>query len=1288
MYASIGLKKLPTFTTILPLLLLLLTHLHEPMPMHGYGQIAPPPILDYISSRMEGYTYRDNSNVTIVELTDSAGLMDLYSSGLRIRYISKTMPVVFVEASSDEVRSVIGSRYVKSIWPDRIVKLADIDILGCRFSLSGYRIMPLNETTIMVNANLLWSMGYTGRGVRIAIVDTGVDSSHPDLHFLNGTSKIVESISFVEEDVEDRHGHGTAMAGIAAGSGLASGGRFKGVAPDALIINVKAFKTEGLEAYSTIEILFKALEYIETVKPDVVCAAWGVYPPIPEDHPFNRLVKRLVDLGIVFVAAAGNLGYQWTVVSPSSTPSVISVGAATRSGVAFFSSRGPDPYSLRATPLVVAPGVRIVAPGSGVLYDKFRYDGYEGYIEISGTSPATAHVAGVVALILSAKPWLTPQAILASLVASAKPFKDVDYTEQGAGLVDAYSCLKMLEEGLQPFEIRVPVEYTSGLRSITLDRRGWAPVLGSHYYKIYGNYTMIGNGLFHLILSERAMLTWLFYSKVRVLEGLSISILPIDSGRWITHESMNTTTGFKVTSFSDRLWSGYADLEYKGVRIRIEVAIPLDQPYIEFKFSKMSGGVELLNVTLTPSIMLGFVEAAYLGGLEGIIVWSRDMFIGLASTDKPCSHLLGGSRDAYAVNPENVTLTFRYSGTPIKIYISIYDSYREVASTLSMLTGRGIVEAFLKPIEVIRVLPPETSSVFRILVRNLGSSRDVRISIRIVGLPEGSIYEYSMSYDIRLDSYTDNRYELRLPKLSTGLYKVYVELENLPCEIHRSYDRLVFDLYVGLYPKIVVPLPSRIDGIEKPFILMYPGDVDYLNVTLISSTPMSWVNAYIVGNASLILRVYSTKSVGFQAYTSIYGYIPDGLEPTMYSGSLVFEGYGGVIASIPISICVREPVAIVLWHDRLDFIPGRNDLYLWYTELWKASALKGVRIVPASLNILQPRRIDLLILPDPYYGYQDIRSILDYFLERDGSAVILAGPAIFALRYGYRTILEEYGLKAVKEPYFRWSNSSTKLDLYGFEELSSLNLTVVYGVFFDISTTTMGRAVQVMFRALEVGPYGFLNVSKSFYSSFICRSLPDGRVKLFVYSSVYSFDDLWCRLGYEVKWDVEEGRLIGYVEPIENATTRNIDLLTIITSRLSNKPPRILSINVLDSRVEQMFESYTLVVAARDEESDAGKLNVTARIEKPNGVVIHVGGSYLKDGVYILYYTPGMNDPIGEYRVVVRVEDMLHAYSERYLKFEVIPPVRSILIIIILVGVPFAIIGYILGRRARLRIRE
>ncbi|MEM2740369.1 MAG: hypothetical protein QXQ29_06180, partial [Candidatus Bathyarchaeia archaeon] len=99
-------KRLSTFTTILTLLLLLFTHILEPIPMHGYDKIVPPPILDYISNRMEDYRYRD-SNVTIIELTDSTGLMDLYSSGLRIRYVSKTMPVVFVEGSSDELMSII-----------------------------------------------------------------------------------------------------------------------------------------------------------------------------------------------------------------------------------------------------------------------------------------------------------------------------------------------------------------------------------------------------------------------------------------------------------------------------------------------------------------------------------------------------------------------------------------------------------------------------------------------------------------------------------------------------------------------------------------------------------------------------------------------------------------------------------------------------------------------------------------------------------------------------------------------------------------------------------------------------------------------------------------------------------------------------------------------------------------------------------------------------------------------------------------------------------------------------
>ncbi|MCX8162920.1 MAG: S8 family serine peptidase, partial [Candidatus Bathyarchaeota archaeon] len=893
----------------------------------------------------------------------------------------------------------------------------------------------------------------------------------------------------------------------------------------------------------------------------------------------------------------------------------------------------------------------------------------------SGTSHATAHVVGVTALILSAKPWLTPQALIAGLVASAKPFKDVDYTEQGAGFVDAYGCLRILEENLQPLEVRVSVEYASGLRSITLDRRQETSKIGSRYYKVYGNYTLIGNGLFHLIISEKAMLTWLFYGKARVLEDVYISILPVDSDRWITQKSMTATAGFKLTSFTDRLWSGYADLEYGGLKIRIETTIPINQPYIEFKLSKISGDIDLLNVTLTPSGMLGFLEAAYLGGLEGIIVWDGYTVIGLASTDRPYNYLLSGSRDAYTVNPKNVTLTLRFSDKPIKIYIAISSSYREVSSLFPTLIGRSVGEAFLKPIEIIRIVPPGSSGIFKAFVRNLGPSRNAKISMRIKSF--SGTYDYGMDYHLYLDGYTDNYYEFRLPKLPEGFYKVCFELENLPWEIHRSYDTFIFDLYVGLYPKVVASIPSRIDGVEKPFIFMYPGDIDYLNVTLISSTPISWVKAYVDGNASLILRAYSTKNIGFQVYTSIYGYIPDNLKPAVYNGSLIFEGSSGIIASIPVSIDVREPIATILWHDRLDFIPGRNDLYLWYTDLWKASALKGIRMVPASLHIKQPRRIDLLILPDPYYGYQDIRSTLDYFLDSDGSAVILAGPAIFALKYGYRTVLEEYGLKAVKEPYYRWSNSSVKLDLRGFEELAPLILTVAYGVLFDVSTPIMGGSIQVMFRAIEVGLYGFLNVSSSFYSSLIYRDL-DGKVKLFVHSSVFSFDDLWCKLSYNVRWDIEEGRLIGYVEPVENATAGNIDLLSSVASKLSNKPPRILSLNILDSRVEQMFESYTVIVVARDEETGMDKLNVTLEIVKPNGSTVYLSGSYIADGTFTLSYTPGINDPIGVYQAMVRVEDKLHAYVERSLKFEVIPPIRSMVIILLLVGLAFTAIGYIL----------
>ena len=250
-----------------------------------------------------------------------------------------------------------------------------------------------------------------GTGVTVCIVDTGVDLDHPELRHVN----LLGWRDYVNDRAEpyDDEGHGTAMAGI-----LLARGRLRGVAPAADLIAVKAIGPTGT---GTDTDLASAITFC--VDPDgdgdfgdgadVISLSLGGRP-----HPLatgsSAAVERAMDAGVIVVAAAGNDGQadDGDVQSPASVPRVLAVGAVDRQGsVAPFSSRGSDGAGRvdpNKKPEVVAPGVGIatILPGG-----RYQY--------VSGTSPASAIVAGMVVLLLDEHPEYRHQATWLPLLKGA-----------------------------------------------------------------------------------------------------------------------------------------------------------------------------------------------------------------------------------------------------------------------------------------------------------------------------------------------------------------------------------------------------------------------------------------------------------------------------------------------------------------------------------------------------------------------------------------------------------------------------------------------------------------------------------------------------------------------------------------------------------------------------------------------------------------------------------------------------------------------------------------------------
>lgn len=281
-----------------------------------------------------------------------------------------------------------------------------------------------------------WSTGNRGKGVGIAVIDTGVSS-------VDGLAgRLVHGPDLSGEgSTIDTHGHGTVMAGVAAGSGTHSG-----VAPEATVVAVKVAGRNGAVDVSTmLQAMHWVSAYADQYGIRVLNLSWGTdSTQDPAVDPLNHAVQRLWQQGIVVVVAAGNSGpHAGTITKPADDPMVLTVGAYDDKGdtndrndtVPAWSSRGPTAAGL-GKPDLVAPGRTLVAlrsPGSEI--EAANPKGLVGatHIKGSGTSQAAAVVSGLSALVLAKHPSWTPDQVKHALTSTAAPVPSGARTDQGAG---------------------------------------------------------------------------------------------------------------------------------------------------------------------------------------------------------------------------------------------------------------------------------------------------------------------------------------------------------------------------------------------------------------------------------------------------------------------------------------------------------------------------------------------------------------------------------------------------------------------------------------------------------------------------------------------------------------------------------------------------------------------------------------------------------------------------------------------------------------------------------------
>jgi serine protease AprX len=324
------------------------------------------------------------------------------------------------------------------------------------------------------------TFGYTGAGVGVAVIDSGVANWHDDLTYQGsnanvrvvGNQRVTKFVDFVNGRTlsYDDNGHGTHVSGIIAGNGYDSRGTKAGIAPSAHLVSLKVLDAQGRGVISDV---IAAIEYaitnraaynIRVINLSVGAAVTTSY----NTDPLTLAAKRAVDAGIVVVTASGNLGRSATgksqygaITAPGNAPWVLTVGASDHQGtlnrkddvVAPYSSKGPTAIDYAAKPDIVAPGTGIIslsAPNS-TLYTLKAGNLVKGslsllakpYLSLSGTSMAAPVVSGTVALMLEANPTLTPNLVKGILQYTAQLQPGVDYMTQGGGFLNSYGAVEL-----------------------------------------------------------------------------------------------------------------------------------------------------------------------------------------------------------------------------------------------------------------------------------------------------------------------------------------------------------------------------------------------------------------------------------------------------------------------------------------------------------------------------------------------------------------------------------------------------------------------------------------------------------------------------------------------------------------------------------------------------------------------------------------------------------------------------------------------------------------------------
>ncbi|HZS46310.1 MAG TPA: S8 family serine peptidase [Blastocatellia bacterium] len=398
----------------------------------------------------------DDSNVNAIvvyhHLPTDSDISDLTGLGVLGGTRYHALPMINVTATKHQIIDISHLPAVRSIYGVRTLQLSSDPYLA---PTVVDRVATDQDLT-----NKNHGMPLSGHGVTVAVLDTGVDGTHPDL-----AGRVVQNVKLADteslgvgftypidlENLPDSdlvYGHGTFVAGVVAGNGQSSGGRYAGVAPGANILGLSAGDLTLTFVLSGFDYI---LQHASQYNVRVVNCSFSASTVFDFNDPVNIATKMLTDSGINVVFSAGNSGPGDGTSNPYAVaPWVISVGATDQnSHLASFSSRGSFGSSL-FKPTIVAPGTSLIGLRAlgitgveGLLgsdLSRLSLGDLLRYTTGSGTSFSAPQVAATVALMLEANPNLQPAQIRDILQNTATPLPNYYQHQVGAGMLNVYAA--------------------------------------------------------------------------------------------------------------------------------------------------------------------------------------------------------------------------------------------------------------------------------------------------------------------------------------------------------------------------------------------------------------------------------------------------------------------------------------------------------------------------------------------------------------------------------------------------------------------------------------------------------------------------------------------------------------------------------------------------------------------------------------------------------------------------------------------------------------------------------